>query len=114
MSRYRRLVGDAGEELAARWYEANGYVVLARNWRAADGEIDLVCRRGATVVVCEVKTRRSTRYGTPAEAVTPAKRARLRRLAAQWLAATGVTCRDVRFDVVAVTGTTVDVIDGAW
>ena len=114
MGGYRRRLGTAGEELAAQWYRGAGYEVLARNWRCASGEIDLVCRRGSTVVVCEVKTRRTTSHGTAAEAVTPAKQARLRRLAARWLAATGAGCREVRFDVVAVTGGRVEVIPGAW
>jgi putative endonuclease len=111
---YRGRLGGAGEELAAEWYRSAGYQVLSRNWRCDIGEIDLVCRRGPIVVVCEVKTRRSTTYGTPAEAVTPSKQARLRRLAARWLAATGAGCSELRFDVVAVTGDAVEVLVGAW
>jgi putative endonuclease len=84
--------------------------VLARNWRCREGEIDIVARDGDVLVVCEVKTRRDVAFGTPLEAVTPAKAARLRRLTARWLAATrdaraadGVGgFADIRFDVVAV------------
>jgi putative endonuclease len=111
---YRGRLGGAGEDRAAAWYAAAGYDVLSRNWRCDIGEIDLVCRLGATVVVCEVKTRRSLSHGTPAEAVTPSKQARLRRLAARWLAATGAQCAQVRFDVVAVTGDELEVLMGAW
>ena len=60
-------------------------VVLDRNWRCELGEIDLVLRDGHTLVVCEVKTRSALRFGSPLEAVTEAKAARLRRLAARWL-----------------------------
>jgi putative endonuclease len=111
---YRRRLGAAGEELVAGWYQTAGYEILARNWRCPEGEIDLVCRLGQTVVVCEVKTRRSLAFGLPAEAVTAAKRRRLRRLAVRWLAEAGVACRDVRFDVAAVTPGVVEVIEGAF
>jgi putative endonuclease len=110
----RRALGAAGEEAAARWYLARGYEVLARNWRARAGEIDLVLRRADTVVVCEVKTRTSTAYGLPAEAVTPAKQRRLRLLAREWLAASGVHAHRIRFDVAAVLGGRVEVIEGAF
>ena len=57
----RRRLGIAGEDAVARWYEAAAYEVLDRNWRCRDGELDLVVRRDATLVFCEVKTRASTR-----------------------------------------------------
>lgn len=110
----RQRLGRAGEDRAAAWYESAGYEVLERNWRCRQGELDLVCRRGTTVVVCEVKTRASTAYGHPAEAVTPGKRRRLRRLALLWLGARRVRCDLVRFDLAAVLGDRVDVIEGAF
>jgi len=76
--------------------------VLDRNWRCPLGELDLVLRDGRTLVVCEVKTRSSTRYGSPLEAVTEQKAARLRRLAARWLAEHAVHPEDVRIDLVGV------------
>lgn len=100
--RVRRALGDLGERLAAQHLQALGYEVLDRNWRCGQGEIDLVARQGSTVVVCEVKTRRSSRYGHPHEAVTRAKAARLRRLAVAWLQAHDVPAARVRIDVVAV------------
>jgi putative endonuclease len=103
MTRVRRAVGAYGERLAERHLTDQGLVVLVRNWRCADGEVDLILRDGDDVVVfCEVKTRRGGRFGTPAEAVGAAKVRRLRRLAARWLAETQVHPREVRFDVVAV------------
>jgi putative endonuclease len=107
--------GQRGEELAARWYVRNGYKVVDRNWRCGVGEIDLIVRRGRTLVVCEVKARKSHAFGVPALAVGPAKQQRLRRLAAAWLAANRVGHGiDVRFDVVAVTGDAVDVYENAF
>lgn len=95
-------MGAYGERLAARHLVDAGLVLLDRNWRSATGEIDIVARDGDTLVLCEVKTRRGPAFGSPAEAVGRRKVARLRKLAAEWLAETGVRPREVRFDVVEV------------
>lgn len=95
-------VGRYGEDVAARHLVELGYQLLHRNWRCELGEIDIVARDGDCLVVCEVKTRRSTSFGHPAEAVTAQKAARLRRLAARWLQETGLRPPQVRIDVVAV------------
>ena len=104
---HRQALGRRGEEAAARWYARAGYDVVARNWRCPDGEIDLVAvdRARAIVVFCEVKTRASTAFGSPEEAVTVAKQRRVRHLGARWLAAeraSGRPASSVRFDVAAV------------
>ncbi len=111
---HRQRYGAAGEALAAAWYEAAGYVVLDRNWRCPEGELDLVCRRGPTLVVCEVKARRSAAFGTPAEAVGRDKQRRVRRLAARWLREHGIRCWEVRFDVAAVTGDRLEILQDAF
>ena len=100
----RKALGDFGERLAARRLVESGLVVLDRNWRCPDGEIDIVARDGSVLVVCEVKTRSSDRYGTPLEAITAAKSARLHRLGLRWLAEHPARARftGVRVDVVAV------------
>lgn len=95
-------VGRYGEDVAARHLVELGYQLLHRNWRCELGEIDIVARDGDCLVVCEVKTRRSTAFGHPAEAVTARKAVRLRRLAARWLQETGLHPPQVRIDVVAV------------
>jgi putative endonuclease len=101
-----RRLGALGEELAVRHLERAGMVVLARNWRCADGpvrgEIDVVAWDDPAVVFCEVKARRGVAAGHPLEAVTPAKVAQLRRLAGRWLARSELRAPPVRFDVVAV------------
>jgi putative endonuclease len=106
--------GRQGEELAAAWYTSHGFAVVDRNWRCPTGEVDLVARRGDLLVVCEVKARRTDAFGPPAAAVGRVKQQRLRRLAAAWLAARRVHGVDVRFDVVAVTGVEVEVIEDAF
>ena len=100
--RAKDALGRYGEDVAARHLVEQGIVVLERNWRCDAGEIDIVGRDGQVLVICEVKTRRGVGYGTPLEAVTPRKVARLRRLAARWLAEREVHPAAVRFDVVGV------------
>lgn len=111
----RRLLGSAGEAAAERWYRDHGYQILARNWRRREGEIDLVAAKGRVVVFCEVKARTTDAFGVPAEAVTRTKQQRLRRLAARWLAETPAgRPASVRFDVAAVLGGAVEIIEGAF
>jgi putative endonuclease len=116
---HRRRLGIAGEDAVAAWYEAAGYRVVDRNWRCRDGELDLVVMRGDTLAFCEVKTRASTRFGTPVEAVTATKQRRLRMLAARWLADHNTRRRVLRFDVASVTRGSdsqlaVEVLEGAF
>jgi putative endonuclease len=110
----RRRTGEEGESIAAAWYEAHGYTVLDRNWRCELGEIDLVCRLGDTLVICEVKARGSDRFGAPAEVVTSAKQRRLRRLGARWLGEHGGGVAEVRFDVAGVTAGQLAVVEDAF
>ena len=107
-------LGARGERLATAWYQQHGYVVVARNWRCDIGEVDLIARRGGEVVIAEVKTRMSERFGLPAEAVGAAKQKKLRRLAAVWLAQSGERYEEVRFDVVSIIGNAVEVIAAAF
>ncbi|HEV3496670.1 MAG TPA: YraN family protein, partial [Actinomycetes bacterium] len=84
----RGELGRRGEALACARLTAAGLRVVARNWRCQTGEIDVVAEAPGLLVFCEVKTRRGDGYGSPAAAVTAAKQARLRGLAAAYLAAT--------------------------
>lgn len=105
MSRNAAL-GRFGEDVAARYLTERGLVVLERNWRCLEGEIDIVARDGDTLVICEVKTRSSLAFGHPAEAVSKRKLRRLRALASSWLLARGVHAPHVRIDVVSVVAST--------
>jgi putative endonuclease len=109
-----RAQGQFGEDKAAAWYEANGYRVLDRNWRCREGELDIVAVRGTTVVFCEVKARASAAYGVPAEAVTAAKQRKLRTAAMRWLRASDVRAGELRFDVAAVLGGKLTIIESAF
>lgn len=96
-------LGRRGEQVAVGYLERAGLRILGRNWRSAEGEIDIVAAERRVLVVVEVKTRSGNRYGTPLEAISRAKRTRLRRLAAQWLVAHGVLFDEVRIDVIGLT-----------
>ena len=98
----RSRLGRYGEDLAVRYLRDLGMEVLDRNWRCEHGEVDVVARDGDCVVFCEVKTRRSSGFGEPVEAVTFAKAMRLRRLAAAYLRAHRPAAGRVRIDVVGV------------
>lgn len=95
-------LGQYGEAVAARYLERHGWTVLGRNWRCDIGELDVIAQRDDVIAICEVKTRRSTRFGTPLEAVTPEKLKRLRRLAGRWLAQHRAFAPSVRIDVITV------------
>jgi putative endonuclease len=82
-------LGRAGERAAARWLSDHGYPVLGRGFLTRRGEIDLVCRRGDALVLVEVKTRSSTAFGTPLEAVGPRKRRALEAAAREYRALAG-------------------------
>ena len=117
MTKERLALGAGGEAAAAAWYAAQGYELLDRNWRVRgeiDGELDLVVRKGRLVAFCEVKTRSSMAYGSPALAVGRDKQRRLRRLAAAWLRVHRVRADHVRFDVATVVAASVDVLEGAF
>jgi len=98
----RTALGRYGEDVAARHLVAAGMAILERNWRCDLGEIDIVARSGDVLVFVEVKTRATTAFGSPAEAVTARKAARLRRLSARWLAEHRVCAAEVRIDVIGV------------
>jgi len=94
-------LGRHGENLAADYLIAQGMRLLERNWRCSIGEIDLVMADGREIVFAEVKTRSSTRYGHPFEAITETKLARLRHLAVSWCIE-HETRAPIRIDVVGV------------
>jgi putative endonuclease len=104
----RRRLGNFGESVAAAYLRRAGYTVLARQWRCATGEIDLVAQQGEQLVFVEVRTRRGTTHGSAEESVTTAKQARLIALAYEYLAAFPADGEPPwRIDVIALT------IDGA-
>lgn len=101
----RAEVWRAGEDVAAAHVKALGWRVLERNWRCSAGELDLIAVQPGVpevVVFCEVKTRRSTAYGQPIEAITRTKMAKLRELALYWLRAQDRPTPCIRVDAIGV------------
>ncbi len=109
-----RARGQWGEGLAAAHYRRLGLDVVDRNWRSPTGELDLVLLDGATYVFSEVKARRTADFGPASAAVTVAKQRRIRQLAVEWLRAHDVHAHSIRFDVVAITGTELELITDAF
>lgn len=93
-------LGKLGENYAASFYRLRGYSIVARNARSAAGEVDLVLRRGATLVIAEVKTRQTRRAGEGHEAVNRTKRERLIRLGDYY--ATKYPDAQLRYDIVSL------------
>jgi putative endonuclease len=97
----RRRIGAEGEARAAAYLARRGYRIVERNVRSGGVEIDLIAQRGPHIVFVEVKTRRTTRYGSPEAAVDARKQARLVQGAYAWIHTHPSRHRRVRFDVVA-------------
>ena len=109
-----RARGQWGEDLAAAHYRRLGHDIVDRNWRSSTGELDLVLFDGSTYVFSEVKARRTANFGPASAAVTVAKQRRIRQLAVEWLRAHDVHAHSIRFDVVAITGTDLELITDAF
>ncbi|MDR0939393.1 MAG: YraN family protein [Mediterranea sp.] len=103
MARHNEL-GKEGEDAAAAYLEKSGYLIRHRNWRHRYFELDIVATHGDELVVIEVKTRSSTDFGNPEEAVTPMKIRRTVRAADTYIKFFGIDM-SVRFDIVTVVGT---------
>jgi len=102
MTLKRRKIGLEGEEIALSFLSSLGYRLLAKNFRCRLGEIDLIMQDGPVTVFVEVKTRCNHLYGSPQEAVSPAKQARIRRLAQYYLLTKNERETPLRFDVIAI------------
>ncbi|HWC34764.1 MAG TPA: YraN family protein [Mycobacteriales bacterium] len=99
--RAKDQLGKDGEDFAVRHLVGAGFDVIERNWRCDEGELDIIAVENNTLVVVEVKTRTSTDFGLPAEAVTWRKAAKLRELAARWIREH--SCRmPARVDVISI------------
>ncbi len=97
-----KRLGEWGEVEAQRYLEAMGYVFVERNYRAPEGEIDLVMQDGDIVAFVEVKTRSSNKFGSPEESVSKVKRQRLQRAAWAFLEEHEMLNASWRIDVVAI------------
>jgi putative endonuclease len=97
-------LGRRGEDLAHRYLQRQGYIVVARNYRlgSGEGEADIVAWEGDILAIVEVKSRQHGDYGPPERAVGPEKRAHMARVAREFAARSSTPWEQVRFDVVTV------------
>lgn len=98
----RKQTGNRGEDIAAAYLEQKGLRLLARNWRKASGELDIIAAHGSTLVFVEVRTRSSHSFGSGEESVDQRKQRQVRRMAALYLSECGAVQRRYRFDVIIV------------
>lgn len=99
MVRYRKNVGDIGEEFASQLLSNAGYTVIARNYMTKAGEIDIIAIRDGVIHFVEVKTRTGDRFGFPSDSVTRTKQQRIKRAAEQYLQSRRMTWSSISFDV---------------
>lgn len=98
-----RAQGSEAEQIAAEYLQQRGFRIIRQNFHfGRTGEIDIIAEDGETLVFVEVKARRNNAYGTPEEAVTPAKQRGLRRVAEGYLYVNAITDKECRFDVIAI------------
>ena len=102
MTDARRRLGARGEQLAARHLKSSGYTILERNYRSSSGEIDIVAEKDRVLVFVEVRTKRTTAFGSPEESITARKRATLEAVAIEYLQEHESIDTDWRIDVVAI------------
>ena len=103
MSNERKKLGAWGESVAATHLEANGWTIIARNWRVRAGEIDIVAQRGEHLALVEVKTRRGRAAGTPEDAITPRKAQKMLLVAQHYLAENNLSDEtELSLDVIAI------------
>ncbi len=98
----RQELGDAGEKLARDFLKKKGYKVIETNFRCRHGEIDIITRKGGTVIFVEVRTKSGGAFGTPEESVTRQKRERLIATALTYLTAHSGLPEDWRIDLLAI------------
>ncbi len=98
-----KLTGQCGEDAAAAILKKKGYKIVERNYRNKIGEIDIIAKNKDDLVFVEVKTRKSEKFGTPAEAVTYYKKQKIVNTA-KWYLSNNPTELNIRFDVIEVYG----------
>ena len=100
--------------MACRWYEQHGYAIVARNVRVGKGEIDFIATRDDVVVIGEVKARATENFGSPAEAMSQHKQYTVRRAGVAWAQENNIAVWQLRFDLVCIVGTRIEVLRNAF
>lgn len=99
----KQTIGNAGEEMAAKYYEDKGFYIAAKNFHSPFGEIDVIAENETEVVFVEVKVRRNTAGYDPKEAVTPSKIEKIRKTAEHYIYKSHIyNTLQPRFDVAEI------------
>ncbi|MDD3022388.1 MAG: YraN family protein [Syntrophomonadaceae bacterium] len=98
----KKELGKWGEESAAKYLMQQGYKILGRNYYTRYGELDIICEKDRNLVFVEVKTRRSSKYGYPEEAITNRKKEHIRKAALLYMDAAKRSYREISFDVISI------------
>jgi putative endonuclease len=94
-------LGKAGEEIAIGHFKSNGYEILETNWRKGSLEVDIIARKGNTLVIAEVKTRSTNYFGEPEEFVTRVKQKNLIKAANSYILQNNLDL-EARFDIISI------------
>ena len=97
-----KQIGDKGEDLAASYLEAKGWLIFDRNYRFEKAELDIVATDGNYIIFVEVKTRSNTYFGRPEEYVTPTKEGHLNKAAEAWIYERKMETAVCRFDIISI------------
>jgi putative endonuclease len=100
--KYKKELGDRGEDIAADLLRNKNFEIIERNYRFGHGEIDIVAKDKNVLVFVEVKTRKNLEFGPPELAITKNKQRQIRKIAEAYLVEKGITDLDCRIDVVAI------------
>ena len=98
----KQEIGKLGENLATKYLKQNKYVILDRNFRCKQGEIDIIAIDSKQIIFVEVKTRTNLSYGNPSEAVHKLKRLHMKKVAKYYLYINNITKIPIRFDVIEI------------
>ena len=110
---HNQKLGKKGEKLACKYLRKQGYKILERGYKNPFGEVDIIARKGEVLAFVEVKTRLSDSFGTPSEAVTPARQRKYIQAAKYYFAGREINCT-VRFDIIEVFNGRINHIENAF
>jgi len=109
-----KVTGNLGEKLAFQYFKLQKYEILETNYTTKLGEIDLIVKQSGILIFVEVKTRSTTEFGLPREAVTSYKQHKIRLVATEYLKKNGLLNAICRFDVVEVLDGKIEHITNAF
>ena len=96
-------LGQLGEKLAKKFLEERDYQIICQNFKARQGEIDIIAKdKDEVIVFVEVKTRTSLQFGNPSEAVNKIKKEHILKTAKYFLYSNNIRENNIRFDVIEV------------